>query len=184
MALSSLGKVGAFIGLSILPSFVAALPAPQASGSTCSGWMYVGCYNDASTTTPTLRFPVVPSATEDTTIENCQAACLAEGYIYSGAEFGYECFCDNSIQNAATPENSFFCNQPCFGSFTETCGGFHAVSVYEEICSSASSSSATLTSTSSSASSILPPTSQSGTLLPTSPTVRIPSCVSLLYIWS
>ena len=129
------------VGLGIFSSISSALPSPQASDEACSGWKYLGCYNDASTTSPTLRYSVIASEEGFTTIENCQAACLAQGYKYSGAEFGYECFCDNSIQNDATPESSFSCNQPCFGSFTETCGGLHAVSIYEEVCPSASSSS-------------------------------------------
>ena len=172
MALLCLWKDVLVVGLGILLSIISALPTPQASGETCSRWTNLGCFDDSSTTVPTLRFSVVASATGLTTIENCQAACLSHGYKYSGAEFGYECFCDNSIQNAATPENSFACNQPCFGSFTETCGGLHAVSVYEEDCTSASSSLAEPLPSTSSLS--VSPTSPTGSFLPVlDPSVRL-----------
>ena len=98
MAPSNIWKaVLAILGLSLLPSVVSALPAPQDSGTACSGWTYIGCYLDTDDN-HTLSVQVIPSTTEDTTIENCQAACLAQGYTISGAEFGYECWCDSAIQ--------------------------------------------------------------------------------------
>src|SRR6266536_1199467 len=155
MALSLSWKAGiAIVGLSILPSIVSARPAPQNADPACSGWHSIGCYLDNNSASHTLGVSVVPSTTEDTTIDNCQAACLARGYIYSGAEWGFECWCDNGIQNGAQPVADSYCNQPCFGNMNETCGGYLALSVFNYGCpSSSSSSSASSTSSTSSMSS-------------------------------
>lgn len=75
------------------------------------------------------------------TIEVCQAACKIAGYIYSGVEWGQECFCDHTLYGALAPDRNAQCNMACPGNANEICGGnlrlaitslpaFHSVSCY------------------------------------------------------
>jgi len=63
----------------------------QSTSSSSTQWTALGCYTD-STSARTLRnYIVVPGGTGATTIESCQAACLALGYALAGVEYANEC---------------------------------------------------------------------------------------------
>ncbi len=130
-------------------------------------WTYLACYVDGGTAPTPLLNPIVPSVTGDTTLENCQAACLANNYIYAGLEAGYLCYCDNAIVAGAKTTSDALCitdGVACFGNATEVCGGYLAMSVYDETagaCALSSSSSSVAPSSTSSTSSIVSSTSSS-----------------------
>ncbi|EAW08575.1 WSC domain protein [Aspergillus clavatus NRRL 1] len=87
-------------------------------------WQSLGCYSD-STKARTLSTSYNVAGN---TVEKCQAACQAGGYLYAGMEFGSQCFCGNSIDNGGAPTSG--CATPCAGDSSEVCGGSNALSIY------------------------------------------------------
>lgn len=102
-----------------------------ASAANC--WQYKGCYNETDSIHP-LQFKILPSLTEDTNNENCQSACLAAGYLLSGTADAFNCWCDNVMNPKSNKLLESYCNDPCDTVTTETCGGYYAVSVYNDTC--------------------------------------------------
>lgn len=62
------------------------------------------------------------------TVFRCQDNCAERGYLYSGLEFGAECYCGHKIQapNASDSE----CNMECKGEKSNVCGGANRLSIY------------------------------------------------------
>jgi len=114
-----------------LPFISAIEVAVPSSDATC--WQYKGCYNETDTIHP-LQFKILPSLTEDTNNENCQSACLAAGYLMSGTADAYNCWCDNTLNAKSNKIAESYCNVPCNTVTSETCGGYSAVSVYDDTC--------------------------------------------------
>jgi len=65
------------------------------------------------------------------TPDKCLTTCAAQGFHYSGLEFGTQCFCGAAIQNGAAPVAPESCNLACAGDAAQVCGGSNAVSLYE-----------------------------------------------------
>lgn len=102
--------------------------------STAAG-IYVGCavdnqggraLNGSSTTSSSM------------TLEFCRSYCDNLGYMYSGTEYGRECYCGNyytastgvfSGTNTLLASNST-CNMLCAGNKNETCGGSNRMSIF------------------------------------------------------
>jgi hypothetical protein len=60
----------------------------------------------------------------------CVDACNAAGYVLAGAEYGGECYCDNSYANGALLADQTKCNMPGNGEISEYCGGPGAMNFY------------------------------------------------------
>jgi hypothetical protein len=123
------------------------------STTTSSGhWTALGCYTDSISARAMSHYITVPSGQSATTIESCQAACLALGYTLAGVEAANECcksssfvyhlltisnhhtalVCDNKIENGGpAPEGSAGCNMHCAGNAAETCGGNLRIDIFE-----------------------------------------------------
>jgi len=114
-----------------LPLVSAIEVALASSDATC--WQYQGCYNETDAIHP-LQFKILPSLTEDTNNENCQSACLAAGYLMSGTADASNCWCDNKLNQLSNKIADSYCNVACNTVTTETCGGYSAVSVYDDTC--------------------------------------------------
>lgn len=95
-----------------------------------SKWSSLGCYTD-NVNERALPNQVSPSGSF--TVESCQAACLAAGYILAGVEYGSQCFCNMQVVNggAPAPDGSTGCNMQCSGNSAETCGGSNRLNVYQ-----------------------------------------------------
>ncbi|KAH3792802.1 hypothetical protein DPMN_146301 [Dreissena polymorpha] len=141
--------VNVFIS-SFVVTIVAAncVPNPCQNGGTCrllyytgdtarfycrcaSGWegrictkpfRYIGCFEDS-----VARFlPVMlPLSWSNSPLE-CAARC--HGYLYSGTQYGEECFCGHYLNAMKRPD--FECNMACPGDESQTCGGRWRNSVY------------------------------------------------------
>ncbi|KAG8824683.1 hypothetical protein FRC17_009038 [Serendipita sp. 399] len=59
----------------------------------------------------------------------CSHLCWARGFIYSGTEFGRECYCGNTLTGAAVPVQN--CNQACEYDSTLACGAPNYLQVYQ-----------------------------------------------------
>ncbi|KAJ6630326.1 WSC domain-containing protein [Mycena sp. CBHHK59/15] len=64
------------------------------------------------------------------TVETCIAFCSAGNFIYSGVEFGEECYCDSTIQIPGAKAALSDCDQPCAGNSSEICGGSGRLTVF------------------------------------------------------
>ncbi|KAF7712666.1 Endochitinase-like family protein [Penicillium ucsense] len=94
--------------------------------STTLAWKSVGCYSD-STSARALNTSVLnPGGT----VETCQSTCEAQGFTYSGMEYGAQCFCGTAILNNAAAIDPSNCNIACPQNAAEVCGGSNAISMY------------------------------------------------------
>ncbi|KAH8814496.1 copper radical oxidase [Flagelloscypha sp. PMI_526] len=84
-----------------------AIPAP---------WTLQGCFLDGGTRTLSA--------------EICIAYCDARNYIYSGVEYGRECYCDNRIAPTGTQTPISDCSMPCAGDSTQKCGAGGRLNIY------------------------------------------------------
>ncbi|KAE9364805.1 hypothetical protein N431DRAFT_474375 [Stipitochalara longipes BDJ] len=124
-------KALALLAVAALPIVSAIEVSLPSSDATC--WQYKGCYNETDAIHP-LQFKILPSLTEDTNNENCQSACLAAGYLMSGTADAFNCWCDNTLNPRSNKIAESYCNVACNTVTTETCGGYSAVSVYDDTC--------------------------------------------------
>ncbi|KAJ5484197.1 hypothetical protein N7539_005993 [Penicillium diatomitis] len=97
--------------------------------STTLAWKSVGCYSD-STSARALNTSVLnPGGT----VETCQSTCEAQGFTYSGMEYGAQCFCGTAILNNAAVIDPSNCNIACPQNAAEVCGGSNAISMYAAV---------------------------------------------------
>jgi LysM repeat protein len=89
---------------------------------------YVGCYSDSATARTLVNRYSIANEGTIMTVDLCRNACRTAGYIYSGVEFGQQCFCDNAIQSTGVISTG--CTMACAGNATQICGGSNRVSIY------------------------------------------------------
>ncbi|XP_063420123.1 sialate:O-sulfotransferase 2-like [Mytilus trossulus] len=88
---------------------------------------YVGCYRDCNG--GRILGDKEKMWNYDLSVEKCNSLC--QGYRYHGVQNNHECFCGHnmkSLLNPRAPENE--CNLPCWGDYTQICGGGCRISVY------------------------------------------------------
>lgn len=88
-------------------------------GQTVGSYVYLGCANETSP-----RALVGVSKTDGTgmTTKSCQQLCFQNNYGLAATENGDTCFCGNGLQSFSKLGKTF-CNAPCAGNSSETCGG-------------------------------------------------------------
>lgn len=68
------------------------------------------------------------------TVELCQAACKAAGYVVVGLEYSQECWCGNAFVNGGAyvgVDGANRCTMACRGNGKEWCGGGNRLSSYK-----------------------------------------------------
>lgn len=83
--------------------------------ATPSGWSYVGCFEDSSSS---RVLSSGPSSSTSLTIATCLSACSQQGLVYAGLEYGSECWCGDSIAASATVTSESDCSETCAGDCT------------------------------------------------------------------
>jgi hypothetical protein len=63
---------------------------PTSTGTSSSGWTYLGCYTDNVSGRAFSNGEAVPGGATAMTNEACQTACLAAGYSIAGTEYSQE----------------------------------------------------------------------------------------------
>ncbi|KAM7189434.1 hypothetical protein V8F20_010164 [Naviculisporaceae sp. PSN 640] len=137
------------------PMFASDCQMPCAGDITakCGGWGYFDLYGN-STTPPALTPAINPPLTTLTplgcytegyqvralagafhwsstlTIAGCASFCQSSGYTIAGAEYGSECYCDNTLGNGSVPAPGD-CTMDCSGDNTEKCGAGNRLSVFQ-----------------------------------------------------
>ncbi|ORY86868.1 hypothetical protein BCR37DRAFT_390600 [Protomyces lactucae-debilis] len=118
---------------------VKAIPLVVANGANAPA-TFSGCYQD-SVNARSLPVQVANVGS----VEQCVAACAAQGFALAGVEYTNECFCGNAItapQIAVTSCQKYTCN----AAPSEYCGGDNALQVYRLSGAAAPSSAAVPTS--------------------------------------
>lgn len=97
-------------------------PGPYVNPGTL-GYSSIGCYTEG---TSNRALSVQPNA--NNTVASCLTAC--KGYLYSGIEYGGECFCGNALAAGAVPATATDCSMTCNNNQTEFCGGPSRLNLY------------------------------------------------------
>ncbi|KAJ4522840.1 hypothetical protein HRR78_000328 [Exophiala dermatitidis] len=87
------------------------------------GFRSLGCYTEGS---QSRALNVQVNA--NNTVTGCLAAC--QGYLYSGVEYGGQCFCGNSLSAGAVSTAASDCSMTCNNNQTEFCGGPSRLNMY------------------------------------------------------
>ncbi|KFY10780.1 hypothetical protein V491_07476 [Pseudogymnoascus sp. VKM F-3775] len=88
----------------------------------------LGCYSD-DVNKRTLRYRVaIANETKVMTPELCRNTCLTNGFIYSGVEYGSQCFCDDELYGTGAPASG--CTMACPGDGAAVCGGSSRINIY------------------------------------------------------
>ncbi|KAH9222596.1 WSC domain-containing protein [Leptodontidium sp. 2 PMI_412] len=62
------------------------------------------------------------------TLDICASTCSE--YRYFGVEYGFECFCGDTLTATSSKATDDRCNYPCPGNTAETCGGLSGLTLY------------------------------------------------------
>ncbi|XP_071123435.1 sialate:O-sulfotransferase 1-like [Mytilus edulis] len=94
---------------------------------------YVGCFID---TVSQRLFPhqyLLSRYHPDTENNMCLLYCKEKGYMYSGTQYGFECYCgDDPYQHCPDKYvQDYDCDMECYGDSGQMCGGFWRMSVYK-----------------------------------------------------
>ncbi|KAI8806739.1 WSC domain-containing protein [Cladochytrium replicatum] len=100
-------------------------PVPQTTGlpDHCK---YVGCHED---NIQDRALSEGASYNGLMTPEVCAKACIAKGFKFAGVEYGYQCYCGNSVKYGPIEESK--CFMPCQGNDELTCGGESNIGLYD-----------------------------------------------------
>ncbi|XP_030839458.1 uncharacterized protein LOC105438136 [Strongylocentrotus purpuratus] len=126
-----LGCLGVETDLSECPSFLSA--CSNAGGASCHGESYLGCFGKQQINHVLTgdKSTDVPDMTISYCIQFCYESATAK-YIYAGVELGNNCLCGEA--NAGYPRqgevSDAFCQAPCSGDPTESCGGYEFIAVF------------------------------------------------------
>ncbi|KAL8689037.1 MAG: hypothetical protein Q9218_005195 [Villophora microphyllina] len=133
---------------------------------------YSGCYTEG---TGGRALSDKQTASTDMTVAYCGDFCA--GYNFFGIEYSSECYCGNTIANAATKAAEGDCSMTCSGNSTQYCGGGQRLTVYgTNVTASAASSSSSSTGTATAA----PSGTSSSTSTPSAP-VAVPTASGFAY---
>lgn len=91
---------------------------PSAAPGVVNNFEYLGCLG-SSAGFPTFN---LESSSAANSVDLCTAECGAAGYTYAGL-YSTDCYCANSVDDAATDQVSGVCDTPCPGDASESCGG-------------------------------------------------------------
>lgn len=89
----------------------------------------MGCYVD--TTNPRALSGAVYYDSAKMTIEECSTSCSR--FQYFGVEYGYECYCGNTIDTSSVPATTSDCSFACPGNAQEKCGAGNRLNLYKNL---------------------------------------------------
>ncbi|EAQ93303.1 hypothetical protein CHGG_01538 [Chaetomium globosum CBS 148.51] len=103
-------------------------PGPAAGPSqpeTIANYDWYGCRTEA---TGTRALSAATFASDDMTLEACQAFCSA--YTYFGVEYGRECYCGNSFNAGSVAASASDCSMTCPGDADHISGAEYGVQCF------------------------------------------------------
>ncbi|KAL2134895.1 hypothetical protein VTI74DRAFT_10530 [Chaetomium olivicolor] len=100
-------------------------PAGPSQPQTVGNYDWYGCRTEA---TNMRALSAATFASDDMTLEACQAYCSA--YTYFGVEYARECYCGNSFNTGSVSAPDADCSMTCAGNPNNYCGAGNRLSVY------------------------------------------------------
>jgi hypothetical protein len=106
-------------------------PAPTGGSAgpsqpeTVGNYEWYGCQTEA---TGMRALSAATYASDDMTLESCQAYCSA--YTYFAVEYARECYCGNSFNTGSVAAPATECSMTCMGAPNQFCGAGNRLSVY------------------------------------------------------
>ncbi|OAG41460.1 hypothetical protein AYO21_04402 [Fonsecaea monophora] len=97
-------------------------PGPYVNPGTLN-YTSLGCYTEG---TNSRALNVQRNA--NNTVASCLQAC--QGYLYSGVEYGGQCFCGNTLAAGSVNASATDCGMTCNNNQTEYCGGPSRLNMY------------------------------------------------------
>jgi len=97
---NSFEKCGAGNRMSVYSTGNVTAYAPPKAANVSGNWTYVGCWTDNLSGQLALQWQI-PASTNNSA-ENCLAHCREYGYMTGGMQYGKECSCGVSCQDAPT----------------------------------------------------------------------------------
>eukprot|EP01059_Diplonema_ambulator_P000237 TRINITY_DN10197_c0_g1_i1.p1 TRINITY_DN10197_c0_g1~~TRINITY_DN10197_c0_g1_i1.p1 ORF type:complete len:561 (+),score=110.00 TRINITY_DN10197_c0_g1_i1:46-1683(+) len=85
---------------------------------------FVGCYEDD------VENRVLDKMISNTRNQNCMTVCKTLGYIYTGYEYGVECWCSNTLPPVLRPFKE--CNHYCTWNKLLSCGAASRLAIYAQ----------------------------------------------------
>ncbi|KAF2458758.1 hypothetical protein BDY21DRAFT_283734 [Lineolata rhizophorae] len=131
VVVSSTSSVATISSSSTVASSTTVTASSTTSSSTVSptGWTYQGCWVDNQNG----RILQNQQPDSELTHELCQEMCEDAGYSVAGAQYYYQCFCDDIVRNGGElADSEDECNTPCSGDNTEMCGGPNRMSIWSK----------------------------------------------------
>ncbi|CED83113.1 beta-1,6-N-acetylglucosaminyltransferase, contains WSC domain [Phaffia rhodozyma] len=114
----------------------AASATSTSSSSTTTEWEALGCFVDNPSLRSGKNVLLGSKLTSTTmTISTCQTRCAGQGYNFAGLENSDECWCGDltTADVAGLTSNTVWCNMPCTGKSSESCGGGWSLQLYEQV---------------------------------------------------
>jgi len=108
------------------PTTTGTAPPP----TTTLGFNYLGCYSDSGS--PRTLTGVQFANLGEVSTSACITYCANAGYSMAGTEYASQCFCGNSINSPNALIGAPYCNMPCSGDASQTCGGSSAMSIWQK----------------------------------------------------
>jgi hypothetical protein len=100
-------------------------PAPL---PTVPNFTPLGCFDDSQRVLPQRYISQAMMSHE-----YCFLTCTQAGFTYAGVEYGYECWCGNSLPEVTHELLADSCSQTCPGDSSETCGGVGAIELFHAV---------------------------------------------------
>lgn len=103
----------------------------SATDSSSTGWSYLGCYSDNTSTRALTGIQFANLGIGKVTSTGCMEYCSNAGFSLAGTEYAGQCFCGNKMEGSSKLEADK-CDMKCEGDASQICGGSSALSVYEK----------------------------------------------------
>ncbi|KAK4129599.1 copper radical oxidase [Parathielavia appendiculata] len=100
-------------------------PTGPSQPETVGNYEWYGCRTEA---TAGRALSAATFASDDMTLEACQAYCSA--YTYFGVEYSRECYCGDSFAAGSVAAPASECSMTCMGDSSQYCGAGNRLSVY------------------------------------------------------
>jgi hypothetical protein len=109
----------------------------SATEASTTGWSYLGCYSDSTSTRALTGVQFADLGIGKVTSTGCMEYCGNAGFRFAGTEYAGQCFCGNKMVGSSKVAADK-CDMKCEGDASQICGGSSALSVYEMASAAAS----------------------------------------------
>jgi hypothetical protein len=109
----------------------------SATETSTTGWTYLGCYSDSTSTRALTGVQFADLGIGKVTSTGYIDYCGNAGFSFAGTEYAGQCFCGNKMEGSSKIAADK-CDMKCEGDASQICVGSSALSVYETASAAAS----------------------------------------------